>query len=178
MPDESRPGPAASQPEKRLSEAPTIHSTSRVYFSEIGAWTEIGPNSQIVESTFGEYSYVASEFEIIYSDVGKFCSIASHVCINPGNHPMWRVTQRHLTYRRVQYGFDAVDDGAFFDWRRAARCVVAHGATIVAGIEVRTGAVVGAGAVVTHDVAPYTIVAGVPARPIRRRFPDDVIQKL
>jgi phosphonate metabolism protein (transferase hexapeptide repeat family) len=177
-------GPASSQAQKRLSETPTIHPTSRVYLSEIGTWTEIGPNSHIVESTFGDYSYVASDVEIIYSDVGKFCSIASHACINPGNHPMWRVTQHHLTYRRVQYGFDIGDDEAFFDWRRAARCVVGHdvwighGATIVAGVKVGTGAVVGAGAVVTHDVDPYNIVAGVPARPIRKRFPADVIEKL
>ena len=37
--------------------------------------------------------------------IGKFCSIASHVRINPGNHPMQRVTQHHMTYRRIEYGF-------------------------------------------------------------------------
>ena len=69
--------------------------------SQIGAWTELGPGTTIVESTFGDYSYAAGDVPIIYCDVGKFCSIASHARLNPGNHPMDRVTQHHATYRRV-----------------------------------------------------------------------------
>jgi phosphonate metabolism protein (transferase hexapeptide repeat family) len=169
---------------KMLSEQPTIHPTSRIVDSTLGSWTDIGPNCQLVETTFGDYSYLAGDVQIIYSDVGKFCSIASHACVNPGNHPMTRVTQHHLTYRRVQYGFGAEDDAAFFDWRRAAHCSIGHdvwighGATVLAGVTVGTGAVVGAGAVVSRDVEPYQIVVGVPARPIRKRFSDEVIEKL
>jgi phosphonate metabolism protein (transferase hexapeptide repeat family) len=121
---------------------------------------------------------------VIYAEVGKFCSIASRVRINPGNHPMDRVTQHHLTYRRRQYGFNTVNDEAFFDWRRAARCVIGHdvwighGATVMPGVQIGTGAVIGAGAVVTKDVAPYNIVVGVPAKPIKQRFASNTIQRL
>lgn len=173
-----------ARPARRLGVEPFIHETSRVSKSEIGAWADIGPNCSISESTFGDYSYAAGDVQIIYSEVGKFCSIASHVRINPGNHPMSRVTQHHMTYRRVQYGFGESNDEAFFDWRRADKCVIGHdvwighGALIMPGVTVGTGAVVGAGAVVTHDVEPYTIVAGVPARPLRRRFPEDAAAKL
>ena len=166
-----------------LGEDPMIHDDVIIHASEIGMWTEIGRGTHISESTFGDYSYTAGDASIIYADVGKFCSIASHVRINPGNHPMERVTQHHMTYRRKQFGFGE-DDPAFFDWRRAHRCVIGHdvwlghGAIIMPGVSVGTGAVVGSGAVVTKDVEPYTIVVGVSAHPIRKRFAEDIIAAL
>lgn len=163
---------------------PWIDATSRVRDAELGPWTWIGPRCSITESTFADYSYVAGDSSIIYADIGKFCSIAAHTRINPGNHPMQRVTQHPLTYRRVMYGFGDVDDDAFFDWRRAARVHVGHdvwlghGAILLPGVRVGTGAVVAAGAVVSRDVDPYTIVAGVPARPLRMRFPVAVAERV
>jgi phosphonate metabolism protein (transferase hexapeptide repeat family) len=173
-----------SKEKKKLKEQPTIHPSSQVIDCKIGTWTEIGPNSLLIETTFDDYSYVDGDVSIIYSDIGKFCSIASHVRINPGNHPMERVTQHHCTYRRIQYGFDEADDEDFFQWRRSQRCVIGHdvwighGATVMPGVKIETGAVVGADAVVTKDVQPYEIVAGIPARPIRKRFSNNIIEKL
>jgi len=169
--------------DKKLGIEPCIHDNVVIHDSHVGEWTEIGPGTHMSESTFGDYSYAAGEASIIYSDVGKFCSIASHVRINPGNHPTWRVTQHHMTYRRRMYGFGE-DDAAFFDWRREHRCVIGHdvwighGAIIMPGVNVGHGAVIGAGAVVTKDVEPYSIVVGVAAQPIRKRFSEDVIARL
>lgn len=174
----------APEPTPRtLNAKPTIHPTCHLVDSWVGGWTELGPYTSLLESTFDDYSYTAGQVLIAYTDVGKFCSIAAQARINPGNHPMTRVTQHHFTYRRAQYDF-GTDDYAFFDWRRSARCVIGHdvwighGAIILPGVTIGTGAVVGAGAVVSKDVEPYTVVVGVPAKPIRKRFAPEVIEKL
>ena len=168
---------------KTLSITPTIHASAFTAHSVSGEWSELGPNCTLIESTLGDYSYCADNVDIIYTDIGKYCSIASHVRINPGNHPMWRVTQHHMTYRRSMYGLGA-DDHDFFDWRRAHRCIIGHdvwighGVTVMAGVTVGTGAIIGAGAVVTKDVKPYEIVGGVPSKHIRMRFEPATIAQL
>ncbi|MEL6307203.1 MAG: DapH/DapD/GlmU-related protein [Chloroflexota bacterium] len=168
---------------KQLGDEPYFHENVFVRDSQVGSWTELGRGTYLVESTFGDYSYTAGDAQILYSDIGKFCSIASHVRINPPNHPMWRVTQSHITYRRKQYGLGE-DDAEVFQWRRDHRVTIGHdvwlghNAIIMPGVKIGIGAVVGSGAVVTKDVEPYTIVVGVAAKPVRKRFSDDVIEKL
>ncbi|MBW4439108.1 MAG: hypothetical protein KME04_18360 [Pleurocapsa minor GSE-CHR-MK-17-07R] len=169
--------------QKTLGEQPVFHSDVVVYDAHFGRYVEIGANSMIVETVMGDYSYTAGDNQIIYADIGKFSNIASHVRINPGNHPMERVTLHHMTYRRGLYGFGP-DDKDFFQWRRDHKCTIGHdtwlghNAIIMPGVSVGDGAVVGSGAVVTKDVAPYTIVVGVPARPMRPRFPEHVAAAL
>jgi phosphonate metabolism protein (transferase hexapeptide repeat family) len=91
-----------------------------------------------------------------------------------------RASQHHFTYRSCSHHLADEDDPEIFAWRRAhpvrigPDVWIGHGAIILPGVSVGAGAVIGAGAVVTHDVAGYTIVAGVPARPVRRRFTEAV----
>lgn len=168
-----------------LGETPWIHPTATVRDSRLGAWTEIGAYTTVLESAIDDYSYVdGCHGQIWCTAVGKFSSIAAAVRINPPNHPMQRVTQHHCTYRRRQYGFDTDDDTSLFAWRRAQKVTIGHdvwighGAVILPGVRVGTGAVVGAGALVSKAVAPYTVVAGVPARKLRSRFRPSVVEAL
>ena len=174
-----------SQPDNMLGEQPLVHAGAVVRDCRLGAWTEIGPDWSLLETDFGDYSYAAGTDGVIhYAQIGKFCSVASHVVINPGDHPMGRVTQHHLTYRRRQYGLAADDDAETFAWRRSQPCEIGHdvwighGAMVMAGVTIGTGAVIGAGAVVTRDVGPYEIAVGVPARTVRTRFTADVVSRL
>lgn len=174
------PGEAAMPP---LGLQPAIHPDAAVRRSTLGPYTAVGARTRLLETEMGAYSYVVSDGEIAYTTIGKFVSIAASVRINPGNHPMWRASQHHFSYRAQAYGLGA-DDAEFFDWRRdhpveiGHDVWIGHGAVILPGRRVGLGAVVGAGAIVTKDVPPYMIVVGNPARPVRRRFPEAVCADL
>lgn len=166
---------------KKLSLEPTIHPTCRIINCSLGMWTELMEHTSIKDSSLGDYSYTAGFNNIIYSNIGKFANIASMVRINPGNHPMDRVCQHHMLYRRKQYDLGEFDDFEFFEWRKSHPCHIGHdvwighAAIIMPGVTLGHGCVVGAGSVVTHDVEPYAIVAGVPARTIRLRFAESAV---
>lgn len=169
---------------KQLSTTPFVDPSAKLADVTLGAYTEVGARTMLQEVTMGDYSYVVNDAQITYTTIGRFCSIAAMTRINPGNHPMHRATQAHFTYRASAYFPGESDDVEFFDWRRAHHVTIGndvwigHGAVVLPGRNIGTGAVIAAGAIVTKDVAPYTIVAGNPARVIRRRFSEAAEQGL
>ncbi|MDE2517238.1 MAG: acetyltransferase [Rhodospirillales bacterium] len=150
----------------------------------IGAQCEILARSSLEYTRFGDYSYAGPDCMIADATIGKFCAIAAAVRIGPPNHPMGRPAQHRFTYCPEYYSPETRRDAAFFAARRAARTVIGndvwigHGVTVLAGVTVGDGAVLAAGAVVARDVAPYTVVGGVPARRIRDRFPPEIAERL
>ena len=130
----------------------------------------------MLETELGDYSYMMQDVQTWAARIGKFVNIASHARINAPNHPTWRATLHHFTYRADDYWPDGGREESFFDWRRENAVTIGHdvwighGATILPGVRIGNGAAIGAGAVVTRNVSPYAIVAGVPAKPIKARF--------
>jgi hypothetical protein len=169
---------------KILSLEACIDPTADVRDCRLGRYVEVGARTRLLEVELSDYSYVVNDSDIAYAHIGRFCSIAAMTRINPGNHPMHRVSQSHFTYRASAYFPGEPDEQELFAWRRVHRVVigndvwVGHGAIVLPGRKVGDGAVIAAGAVVTKDVAAYSIVAGNPARVIRLRFPVEIAARI
>jgi phosphonate metabolism protein (transferase hexapeptide repeat family) len=165
---------------QKLSTVPLVDPSASLTVVTLGAYTEVGARTKLLEVELGDYSYVVNDSDIAYAKIGKFTSIAAMTRINPGNHPMERASQSHFTYRASAYFQGEQDEDEFFAWRRSHRVIIGHdvwighGAIVLPGRRIGTGAVIGAGSVVTKDVPAYTIAVGNPARVVRQRFPDQI----
>lgn len=168
----------------KLSINPVVDPSAALKAVTLGAYTEVGARTKLLEVALGDYSYVVNDSDIAYTTIGKFTSIAAMTRINPGNHPMQRITQSHFTYRASAYFDGEQDEVEFFDWRRSHHVTIGHdvwighGAIVLPGRQIGTGAVIGAGSVVTRDIPDYMIAVGNPARLLRPRFPAAIAARL
>ena len=161
-----------------------IHPECEITDSQFGAFVEIGKGSRVAHSTLGDYSYCDRYADIANAQIAKFSNIAAFVRIGATDHPLQTASCHHFLYRSDDYWDDAGRDEAFFAHRRSRTARIGNDTWIGAGamikpeVTVGDGAVVAAGALVTKDVAPYTIVAGTPATPLRERQPREIAERL
>ena len=139
----------------------------------------------------GAFTYNYSRYDNFLT-IGRYCSIAKNLSFMGSNHPMQWATQSIFSY-------DPYQMGSMLEYMRdhkgtpyalhtsppsAKQVTIGHDvwiggtAMLKRGITVGTGAIIAAGAVVTHDVPPYAVVAGVPARIMRYRFPEELRVRL
>lgn len=156
-------------------------SISAIKDSEINSKAKIGLNNQIVNSSIGRYSYTGYGCTIIYAAIGAFSSIADGCTIGGGSHPTEWLSTSPVFYD-VKNIFNIHFSKHYYDPYKETRIgndvwIGTH-SLIRGGVTIGDGAIVGMGSVVTKNIGPYEIWAGNPAKLIRKRFSDDVIQEL
>jgi acetyltransferase-like isoleucine patch superfamily enzyme len=132
----------------------------RVSFS-----SRIEPGCRLVSSTVGRYSYLGAGVYLHTTKLGNYCSVAAGTKIGGMEHSWWwGSTSPRISPHNLDGRLTLIEDDVW----------IGSNAVIRQGLSIGRGAVIGAGTVVLKDVSPYSIVAGVPAREIRKRFPDEI----
>lgn len=152
------------------------------YYSKVEKRAKVYRKATVFNSKIGNYSYLTKGSSAIYAEIGKFCSIGHGTSIGLGHHTLNKLSTSPLfteknnatghswTNRSTEYPFKKVILGNDV-W-------IGSRAMVMGGVKIGDGAVVAAGSIVTKDVPPYAIVAGVPARIIKYRFDGKIIDEL
>lgn len=165
-----------------LGQDSLIRDFSQVEGCTIGRRVDLQRMAMIFNTEIGDFTYTGRNFTCWNAKLGKFCSISWNVGVGGANHDYNRISQHAFLYAS-QFGL--IKKGQKEGYNRfESECIIGNdvwigcNAVICRGVKIGDGAVIAAGAVVTKDVAPYTIVGGVPAKIIKRRCSEDLAARL
>lgn len=143
--------------------------------------SRICPGTHVVNSQIGKYSYLGNFSTLICCKVGSYCSIADNCEIGGGSHPTNWVSTSPVFYSGkniLRKNFSNKKYNEFVQTTIGNDVWIGSKCLIKGGVRIGDGAVIGMGSVVTHDVPPYEIWAGNPAKCIKKRFDDLTVQRL
>lgn len=160
----------------------TLEPRVELFNARLGDHVTLQREACVVDAHVGRYTYVGRGTYLNLITVGSFSSIGPGTLAGLGEHPVdFGSTSPAFFSTRRQCGATFAPADAFPERRPI---VIGHDVWIGArtfirdGVTIGHGAIVAAGAVVTHDVSPYTIVGGTPAKLIRLRFDEPTIARL
>lgn len=152
-------------------------------------YNRVGQKSLLINCTIGKGTYFQNNCSYVKTKVGRYCSIASNSMIIVGEHPTTKYVALHPSFysgraiaglsfehKSFENEYKQLPDGFYCSIGNDVW--IGTGAMIYGGVTVNDGAIVAAGAIVTKDVPPYSIVAGVPAKVIKYRFNEKQISIL
>ena len=129
-----------------------------------------------------DYSYISRNSYVKNTNIGKFCSIGPNFCCGLGIHPTNGISTSPMFYSTLkQNGLSLTEVDKVVESKLIIienDVFIGANVTILDGVKISNGAIIGAGAVVTKDIPPYAIVVGVPARIVKYRFENDQIEQL
>lgn len=151
---------------------------------------KVGRRSDVAESKIGLATYIGDDCYLRKCKIGRFCSIGSWVKVITGKHPLYYAMTHPIVFndslrklglaaknvKKFKGAYEYVTDDYYAEIGNDVW--IGQSAEIMSGIKIGDGAVIAAGAIVTRDVPPYAIVAGVPAKILKYRFSDEQIKKL
>lgn len=153
----------------------------------------VADGTKLLNCKVGYGSYINKCTSLSFVKIGRFCSIADSVCTSLGNHPINYVSTHPSFYYNTekQIGWTLYKGEPLFKeiykfpkGENLYQVVIGNDVwigshvLIMGGIKIGDGAIIAAGAVVTKDVEPYSVVGGVPAKLIKMRFPEEQIDQL